>query len=82
MDLRAGVAGRNGSVQRDTRVQGSRDKERLDTLGRWYRLGLPASPGAPAVWGKTRFSGTVGKAHLGREEGVTGRLAQPPCLPH
>ena len=34
MDLRAGVAGRNGSVQRDTRVQGPRAKGRLDTLGR------------------------------------------------
>lgn len=49
--------------------------------GMWHRLGLPASPGAPAIWGKTRFSGTVGKAHLGREEGVTGHPAQPPCLP-
>lgn len=39
----------------------------------WYRLGIPASPGAPAVWGRTRSSGTAGKAHLGREEEVTGR---------
>lgn len=33
MDLRAGTAGRGGSVWRDTHDPGSRDKGRLDTLG-------------------------------------------------
>ena len=42
--------------------------------GTGHRLALTASPGAPAALGKTRSFGTAGKAHLGREAGVTARL--------
>lgn len=70
MDLWQGGAAQLGQ---GTRVQGSRDKGRLNT-GHQTCLGFAASPGAPAALGKTRSFGTAGKARLGGEAGVT---AQP-----
>lgn len=43
----------------------------------WDRLGLLASPGAPAVLGKTHSFGIAGRAHLGRKEGLTASSAPP-----
>lgn len=69
MDLWASVAGRGWG----TSVQGSRDEGTLDTGRQTWTAppGLAASPGAPAALGRTHSFGTAGKAHLGREAGVT-----------